>query len=185
MMNFYRKFLQGGAWILFCFTDPLKGPGKALSWSPVLDFAYTRAKDLLSFVSELVHPCPDAPISLAVDASNNHLGAVLQQLLDGSWALLAFYFKKLSEAEKKYSAFDCELLAAYSSLRHFAISGLCLKVETLLFLPNTSLSPMLCLEFLRLGPPVNRTTSPTWLSQSLRCNPFLLSSTSLFSITSC
>ena len=77
------KFLWGAAQILAPFTDAFKGPGKALSWSPMLDSAFTRANDLLSSVSELVHPCADAPISLAIDASNTHLGAVLQQLLDG------------------------------------------------------------------------------------------------------
>ena len=32
---------------------------------------------------------------------------------------MGFYSKKLCDPEKKYSAFDLELLAAYSSLRHF------------------------------------------------------------------
>ena len=91
MINFYRKFLQGTARVLAPFTDVLKGPGKCLSWSPALDSAFTRAKGLLSSVPELVHPQPDAPISLSVDASDTHLGAVLQQLLDGSWAPLVFY----------------------------------------------------------------------------------------------
>ena len=83
------------------------------------DSAFTRANDLFSSFQELVHPRPDAPVSLAVDASDTHLGAVLQQLLDGAWAPLSFYSRKLSDAEKKYSAFDRELLAAYSSLRNF------------------------------------------------------------------
>ena len=48
-----------------------------------------------------------------MDASDTHLGAVLLQLLDGSWAPLAFYSKNLSNA-KKYSTFNRELLAAYS-----------------------------------------------------------------------
>ena len=85
----------------------------------VMDSAFTRAKDLLSSIPELVHPHPDAPISLALDASDTHLGAVLQQILDGSWASLVFYSKKLSDTEKKYSAFNFEILAAYSSLCHF------------------------------------------------------------------
>ena len=119
MINFYRKFLCGAACVLAPLTDALKGPGKSLSWSPVLDSAFTRAKNLLSSVPELVHPSPDAPVSLAVDASDTHLGAVLQQLLDGAWAPLSFYSRKLSDAEKKYSAFERELLAAYSPLQHF------------------------------------------------------------------
>ena len=96
-----------------------QSPGKPLSWSPALDSAFTRAKELLFSVLELIHPQPDVPISHSVDASDTHLGAVLQQLLDSSWALIAFYSKKLSDAEKKYSTFDRELLAAYSSLHHF------------------------------------------------------------------
>jgi len=47
------------------------------------------------------------------------VGAVLQQRVDDAWFLLAFYSKKLSDAEKKYSAFDRELLAVYSAIRHF------------------------------------------------------------------
>ena len=54
-----------------------------------------------------------------MDASETHLGAVLQQLLDGSWVLLAFYSKKVSDVEEKYSAWDHELLSPYSTLRHF------------------------------------------------------------------
>ena len=104
MLNFYQKFLLGAAWVLAPLTDALKGPGKSLSWSPVLDFAFIRAKDLLSSDPELIHPLLDVPISLAVDASDTHLGAVLQQLLDGSWVPVAFYSKKLFDAEKKYSA---------------------------------------------------------------------------------
>ena len=47
------------------------------------------------------------------------MGAVLQQDVTGSWAPLAFYSKKLSSAESRYSAIDRELFAAYSALRHF------------------------------------------------------------------
>ena len=118
MINFYRKFLRGAAGVLAPLTDALKGPGKSLTWSPVLDSTFARAKDLLSSAPEIVHSRPDALVSLAVDASNTHLSAVLQQLLDGSWAPLSFYSRKLSGTEKKYSAFDFELLAACSSLRH-------------------------------------------------------------------
>ena len=37
----------------------------------------------------------------------------------GSWFPLSFYSRKLNDAERKYSAFDRELLAAYSAIRHF------------------------------------------------------------------
>ncbi len=46
-----------------------------------MDSAFSSAKKLLSSVPELVHPQCNAPISLAVDASDSHIGAVLQQQL--------------------------------------------------------------------------------------------------------
>ena len=120
MVNFYRKFLRSAAQVLAPLTDALKGPGKTISWTPLMNSAFNRAKQLLSAVPELVHPQSNAAISLSVDASDSHIGAVLQQQLrDKSWSPLAFFSKKLSDAEKKYSAFDRELLAAFSSVCHF------------------------------------------------------------------
>ena len=58
--------------------DALKGPGKSLTWSLVLDSTFRCAKDLPASVPELVNPRPETPISLAVDASDSHLGSVLQ-----------------------------------------------------------------------------------------------------------
>ena len=122
MINFYRKFIKDAAQVLVPLTDALKGPEgskKTLIWSPEMTSAFSSAKALLSFLPTLVHPVPNAPISVAVDASNTHVGGVLQQLVSGSWALMAFFSKKLSSAEVKYSAFDRELLAAFSAICHF------------------------------------------------------------------
>ena len=102
-------------------ATPLKGPGKSLQWSPVLDSAFSTAKLLLASVPVLTHPVPGAAISLAVNQSDSHVGAVLQQQLRGSWSPLAFFSKKLSSPKSKYSAFDRELLAAYSSVCHFRV----------------------------------------------------------------
>ena len=41
------------------------------------------------------------------------------QLVRGSWAPLAFFAKKLSSTKSHFSAFDRELLAAYSTVKHF------------------------------------------------------------------
>ena len=71
---------------------------------------------LLSSVPTLVHPDPSTKVSLAVDSSGSQVGAVLQQEVAGFWAPLAFYSKKLSSAETRYSAFDRELFAAYSAI---------------------------------------------------------------------
>ena len=114
MLNFYIKFLCRAAGDLAPFMDALRGHGKSLAWSPAVDSDVHHAKDLLPAVPELVDPRPGAQISLVVDASDSQVGSVFQELLDGFWAPLAFFSKKLSVAESKYSAFYRELLAAYS-----------------------------------------------------------------------
>ena len=136
MVNFYRKFLRGAARVLAPLADALKGPGKSLIWTLILEAAFHHAKDLLIKVPELTHPRPSAPISLAVDASDSHVGAVLQQRIDDALVPLSFFSRKLSETEKKYSAFDRELLAAYLSIRHFRFM---LECRDFCYLPITSL----------------------------------------------
>jgi len=125
MINFYRRFLPGIAGILQPLTDLLRGNPKTLLWSGAAATAFVAAKEALLGCTPLAHPLPDAVISLAVDASDTHVGGVLQQLASlstlskPSWQPLSFFSRKLSEAELKYSTFDRELLAAYSAVKHF------------------------------------------------------------------
>ena len=67
----------------------------------------------------LVHPGHEAPTSLTVDASDVAVGTVLEQLIDGVWKPPAFFSRQLRPPERKYSAFDHELLALYLAVRHF------------------------------------------------------------------
>jgi hypothetical protein len=79
-----------------------------------------NAKKSLVNILHLGHPSESAELSLAVDANNTQVGAVLQQKLkNGVWQPLGFFSKKLNRAQLKYSAFDRELLAVVSGLRHF------------------------------------------------------------------
>ena len=119
LVNFYRRFIPGLAGILQPLTDALVGSPKSLVWSPALDASFLAAKSALAAATPLVHPSVSAPVSLAVDASASHVGAVLQQRVRGSWRPLAFFSKKLTPAQQRYSAFDRELLATYLSIRHF------------------------------------------------------------------
>ena len=81
--------------------------------------AFTRSKAALAQAAELIHPDPTAEISLAVDASDHHAGGVLQQGSGSTWAPLAFFSRKLTEAEARYSTFNRELLACVAAIRHF------------------------------------------------------------------
>jgi hypothetical protein len=119
LINFYRRFLPGIAGTLQPLTDLLRGNPKTLNWSDSAAAAFKAAKEALISATALAHPLPGAVISLAADASDTHIGGVLQQLSSGSWQPLAFFSRKLSSPESKYSTFDRELLAVFASIRHF------------------------------------------------------------------
>jgi hypothetical protein len=124
MVNFYPQFLPGIARTLAPLTDALKGGRKgaaAVEWSAAMQTAFLVAKEALCQASTLVHPDGTADLSLMVDASETHVGAVLQQRERGSPAQrpLSFFSQKLAAAQTRYSAFDRELLAIYSGIRYF------------------------------------------------------------------
>ena len=89
------------------------------TFSAFSTFSTTKLQLLLASVPVPTYPVPEAAVSLAVETSDSHVGAVLQQCLGGSWSPLAIFSKKLSSAKSKYFVFNRELLAAYSSVHHF------------------------------------------------------------------
>ena len=121
MINYYHRFLPNIASIL----DPLHklsnvGEGNKIQWSTVCEHAFQTAKSLLGKVTLLHHPRADARTSLTVDASESGIGGKLEQFNGKLWVPIAFFSKKLSCAERKYSTFDRELLAAYRAIEHFS-----------------------------------------------------------------
>ncbi|GFV88989.1 retrovirus-related Pol polyprotein from transposon 17.6 [Trichonephila clavipes] len=87
----------------------------------VLDYKQpeTRCKQALADAALLAHPSPSAPLALHVDASDYAIGGALHQGVDSELQPLAFFSRKLTSSEKSYSAYDRELLAIYSAIRHF------------------------------------------------------------------
>ena len=55
------------------------GPKQRVEWTPAMDAAFAAAKLALSRSPCQAHPDPAAEISLVVDASDTHVGGVLQQ----------------------------------------------------------------------------------------------------------
>ena len=56
-----------------------------------------------------------------VDASDDHLGASLQQQVapTASWEPLGFFLKKLDLAQTRYSDFNKEFLTCMLGIQHF------------------------------------------------------------------
>jgi len=98
-------------------TDALRGGSKGtITWSPAMNAAFLESKQRLASVAQLAHPDPSAELELAVDASDHHAGAVLQQRTPHGLEPLSFFSKKFEPAQSKYSAFDRELLAVYLAI---------------------------------------------------------------------
>lgn len=123
MINFYRRFLPNAASLQAPLHDILSGPkiksSHPVTWTAALDKAFEECKASLSQATLLAHPDSTSTLALVTDASTTAMGAVLQQRAQDVWQPLAFFSKKLSPAQQKYSAYDRELLAIYEAVRHF------------------------------------------------------------------
>ncbi|BHF84464.1 hypothetical protein SprV_0902761500 [Sparganum proliferum] len=119
MVNFYRRFLPNCADLMLPLTNLLSGPKGPLELRGHALTAFERIKTSLADATLLTHPAPEAPLSLMVNASTVAVGAVLQQHINDSTRPLAFFSKKLSPAETRYSTFGRELLAIYLAVKHF------------------------------------------------------------------
>lgn len=123
MINFYRRYLPDAAKIQAPLHKLLSGTNiKAntpIDWNDELELAFNKCKESLVNATLLAHPDPTAELMLVCDASEIAIGSVLQQKVEGIIQPLAFFSKKLSSAQRKYSPFDRELLAIYEAVKHF------------------------------------------------------------------
>ena len=126
MINFYRRFVPRAAQTLAPLYDLLKIACKRssrgmLEWTHETVSAFEKSKSDLLNATMLAYPAPGARIYLAADASDNAVGAVLQQQLpDGTMQPLGFLSRRLDPAQIKWSIFGRELLAVYLGVHHFA-----------------------------------------------------------------
>ena len=119
MINYYHRFLPKVAGQLAPLHTASSGKGQAIDWSTDCQSAFEAAKSCLADATLLHHPRPDAATSITVDASDTAIGGQLEQRLNKTWKPIAFFSRKLSTAESKYSAFDRELLAVFAAIKHF------------------------------------------------------------------
>ncbi len=94
-----------------------------MHWTPKMRTAFSAAKQALNRAMQLSPPVAVATLPLAVNASNTQVGACLQQQCtqQRAWEPLGFFSKKFEKAQAAYSAFDRELLACLSGIRHFRL----------------------------------------------------------------
>ena len=130
LLNYYSKFLPNLSATLAPLYDLLKSQ-RSWSWESSQQVAFSKAKELLTSASVLVHYEPDRELVLACDASEYGVGAVLSHHFEeGFDRPIAFALRTLAPAERKYSQLDKEALAIvfgvdkfhqYLYGRHFTI----------------------------------------------------------------
>ena len=124
MFNFYRKCIPQCAKILAplnsLFQGIRAGCNANLSWNEEASIAFEDIKAALSNVTLLNYPQHDSPTALFVDASDKFCDVVLSQIdSNGLHRPLEYFSAACSDAQKRYSTFDKELLAAYLAFHHF------------------------------------------------------------------
>ena len=123
MLNFYRLHMPKAVEnqrILYKYIEKAKRNDKTpIVWSPEADEAFQQCKLSLQNAVTLSYPLANTHIALFADASNDCVGAVLQQNVNGNWKPLGYFSKKLSPTQQKYSTYDRELLAVYLAMQYF------------------------------------------------------------------
>ncbi|KAK3568426.1 hypothetical protein QTP86_006935 [Hemibagrus guttatus] len=117
--NFYRQFIQNYSSISNPLTSLLRNKPKSLSWTTSAKEAFNTLKEAFTTAPLLVHPDPDKPFIVEVDASTTRVGAILSQQQGNPSRLhpcAAFFYRKLNPAEVNYNIGNRELLAVKLAL---------------------------------------------------------------------
>jgi RNase H-like domain found in reverse transcriptase/Reverse transcriptase (RNA-dependent DNA polymerase)/Integrase zinc binding domain/Chromo (CHRromatin Organisation MOdifier) domain len=123
--NFYRRFIEGYARVASPLSSLLKGShnGKKSGpfiWNQDADVAFRRLRECFTQASLLIHHDPNKPIRLMTDASGFALGAILlQPNEEGHWLPVAYWSRKMIDAETRYHTHDQELLAIVEAILHW------------------------------------------------------------------
>jgi len=101
-------------------TDLLKGKAKTVEWTEEAEEAMKQAKRLLWDACSRYAWDADRENRVTTDASGTGIGATLEQRVEGvGWAPVAFWSRKMADAETRYSVTDQEWLAVVESVtRH-------------------------------------------------------------------
>jgi len=120
LAGYYRKFVPHFAHISAALSDLLK-KGTKFVWTVEAERAFLDIKSRLVTKHILRPPDFSKPFSLAVDASDVAIGAVLFQVVDGIEHPICYFSKKLDCHQKRYSTVEKKTLGLILSVRAFSV----------------------------------------------------------------
>ena len=138
-LSYYRAFIPGFSTLTAPLTELLKGKQIEVNWTEEATEAVERTKQALFDACQRFAWDVTRPTRVTTDASGVGVGATLEQKIEGiGWAPIAFWSRKMSDAERRYSVTDQEWLAVVDSVtRHWRH-----LLKGLKFLLRTDYSPL-------------------------------------------
>lgn len=119
MIGFFSKFIPHFA-EKAAPLNALRKKNCKFVWGEEESRAFQILKDAITHPPVLCVPDFQRTFILQTDASSRAIGASLLQEIDGVRMPVAFYSKRLTESESKYSTPEHECLAAILAMEHFA-----------------------------------------------------------------
>ena len=116
MVQYYRDLWPRRSHILQPFTAISSGKkGTKIKWTPELEDAFKQTKQMVCKETLLTYPDWTKPFGLHTDVSDYQLGAVISQ--EGK--PIAFFSRKLNNAQLNYTTTEKELLSIVECVKEF------------------------------------------------------------------
>lgn len=118
-INFYNKYIPEAAKKLECFHRLLR-KDVMFEWTEECEQTFNQIKEYLTSSPVLAVFDPNLPIKIYTDGSGEGIGAILkQEQADGLEKPVAYFSKKLNEAQKKKKAIYIESYAIREAIRYW------------------------------------------------------------------
>lgn len=133
MTSWYNRFIEDFAAIATPITNLLKTKEKKkFVWTESAQKAFDTLKQRMISSPVLAAPNYDDPWIIETDASDYGIGAVLKQRQNSVERVIAYFSKKLSPAQRKYTVNERECFAVICAMGHFRpyIEGTQVEVRT-------------------------------------------------------
>ena len=120
LIQYYRDLWPKRSHILTPITEIIRKVGSSkknepIIWTEVHDKAFKELKTIIGRETLLAYPRFDQPFVVTTDASDLQLGSVISQ----NGKPLAFYSRKLTPTQKRYTTTEKELLSIVETLKEY------------------------------------------------------------------
>jgi hypothetical protein len=116
MVQYYRDLWPRQSHILEPFTAlSAAKKGTKIKWTDQLESAFQEVKEMVSKSTMLTYPDWSKPFDIHTNASDYQLGAVISQEKEP----IAFFSRKLNNAQKNYTTTEKELLSIVECIKEF------------------------------------------------------------------